>query len=158
MPSFYEMPAVSPTMEVGTIVAWRVAEGQSFESGTVLAEIGTDKANMDAEIFERGVLLKHLASEGDELPPGAPIAIWGKAGDDIGPLLAELASRTAPSPAAPAPAPVAAVPGGGASAPGTAPTGSALESSPAPSAGQAADDPMKGLLEALKEDQLKKNK
>jgi TRAP-type mannitol/chloroaromatic compound transport system permease large subunit len=49
-------------------------------------------------------------------------------------------------------------PGGGASAPGTAPTGSALEPSPAPSAGQAADDPMKGLLEALKEDQLKKNK
>jgi pyruvate dehydrogenase E2 component (dihydrolipoamide acetyltransferase) len=139
MPSFYEMPAVSPTMEVGTIVAWRVAEGQSFESGTVLAEIGTDKANMDAEIFERGVLLKHLASEGDELPPGAPIAIWGKAGDDIGPLLAELASRTAPSPAAPAPAPVAAVP-----APDPAPVAAAP--APAPTVAPSAALPAGGTI------------
>ena len=65
MAEFYLMPAISPTMELGTIVAWRLQEGQEFESGTVLADIGTDKANMEAEIFEDGFLLKHLVAEGD---------------------------------------------------------------------------------------------
>jgi pyruvate dehydrogenase E2 component (dihydrolipoamide acetyltransferase) len=93
---FYEMPAVSPTMEVGTLVSWKVAEGQSFESGAVVAEIGTDKANMDAEIFDAGVMIKHLLAEGDEAPPGVPIAIWGaKADEDIAGLLEEVEKRRA---------------------------------------------------------------
>ena len=104
MPQFYEMPAVSPTMETGTLVKWKVAEGKSFESGTVLAEIGTDKANMDAEIFDAGVLLKQLLPEGDEAPAGYPIAIWGKKADeDIAPLLADFAKRQASKGAAVAP-------------------------------------------------------
>jgi pyruvate dehydrogenase E2 component (dihydrolipoamide acetyltransferase) len=90
---FYEMPAISPTMEIGTLVTWRVKEGEVFESGTVLAEIGTDKANMEAEIFDAGVLLKHLIAEGDEVPPGYPIAIWGQQGEDIAGLLQEFESR-----------------------------------------------------------------
>ena len=48
MAEFYEMPAISPTMEMGTLVEWRVKEGEAFDSGTVLAEVGTDKANMEA--------------------------------------------------------------------------------------------------------------
>lgn len=112
MAEFYEMPAVSPTMEVGTLVEWRIAEGESFESGAVVAEVGTDKANMDAEIFDKGVMIKHLVREGDEIPPGFPIAIWGKSADeDISDLLAEFERRRgaaqAPS-AAPAEAPAAA--------------------------------------------------
>lgn len=96
MAQFYEMPAVSPTMELGTLVTWHVAEGSSFESGTVLAEVGTDKANMDAEIFDEGVLIKHLVSEGAEIPPGYPIAIWGASKDeDIAGLLEEFEKRKA---------------------------------------------------------------
>src|SRR6476659_7777456 len=89
------MPAISPTMEIGTLVQWKVKEGDAFQSSAVLAEIGTDKANMDAEIFDAGVLLKRLVAEGDEVPPGFPIAIWGKAGDDIAQLVAEFAKRKA---------------------------------------------------------------
>jgi len=69
-------------MEMGTLVEWKIAEGQSFESSAVVAEVGTDKANMEAEIFDDGVLLKHLVAEGDEIPPGYPIAIWGRAADE----------------------------------------------------------------------------
>lgn len=121
MAEFYEMPAVSPTMEVGTLVEWRIAEGATFESGAVVAEVGTDKANMDAEIFDKGVMIKHLVSEGDEIPPGYPIAIWGKSADeDISGLLAEFEERkkalqggaapAAPEPAAAEPTPAAPTP------------------------------------------------
>ena len=129
MAQFYEMPAISPTMEVGTLVAWQLKEGAAFESGTVLAEIGTDKANMEAEIFDDGFLLKLLIEEGDEVPPGFPIAIWGEEADeDVDALLEEFAARKAalaargkdakesnaeePKPAevAPAPAPPKATP------------------------------------------------
>ncbi len=96
MAEFYEMPAVSPTMEVGTLVAWKIAEGERFESGAVVAEVGTDKANMDAEIFDEGVMIKHLVAEGDEIPPGFPIAIWGSSADeDITELLAAFEARKA---------------------------------------------------------------
>jgi len=93
---FYEMPAISPTMEMGTLVEWKIAEGQSFGSPAVVAEVGTDKANMEAEIFDDGVLIKHLVAEGDEIPPGFPIAIWGQSTDEaIDALLAEFETRKA---------------------------------------------------------------
>ena len=96
MAEFYEMPAISPTMEVGTLIEWRVAEGQSFESSAVVAEVGTDKANMEAEIFDPGVMIKHLIGEGDEVPPGFPIAIWGQSTDeDIAGLLTQFEQRKA---------------------------------------------------------------
>ena len=122
MAQFYEMPAISPTMEVGTLVEWKLAEGASFDAGTVVAEVGTDKANMEAEVFDEGVLLKHLIAEGDEVPPGYPIAIVGEEADeDISALMAEFEARksggadtaatpapAATEPAAPKPAPAAA--------------------------------------------------
>ena len=96
MAEFYEMPAISPTMEMGTLVEWKIAEGQSFESAAVVAEVGTDKANMEAEIFDDGVLLKHLVAEGDEIPPGYPIAIWGRSADEpIDALLEAFEARKA---------------------------------------------------------------
>ncbi len=116
MPKFYEMPAISPTMEVGTLVEWKLEEGQAFEPQTVVAEVGTDKANMEAEVFDEGVFLKRLVEEGDEVPPGFPIAIIGEAPDeDISDLLEEFerrkeaqpadgASEETPSEEAPAPA------------------------------------------------------
>lgn len=119
MAQFFEMPAVSPTMEVGTLEKWRIAEGERFEGPVTIAEVGTDKATMEAEIFDSGVLLKHLIGEGDEVPPGTPIAIFGAAGEDISGLLAQWEARkgaAAPAPA-PAPAPVAAAPVAAAPAP-----------------------------------------
>ncbi|MCO4743860.1 MAG: 2-oxo acid dehydrogenase subunit E2 [Proteobacteria bacterium] len=121
MAEFYEMPAISPTMEMGTLVEWRVKEGEAFTPQTVLAEVGTDKANMEAEVFDKGVLIKHLIEEGDEVPPGYPIAIVGNAADeDITALLAAFEAKKAEAPAdeapeaaptpEPTPAPVAAKP------------------------------------------------
>ncbi|MCB9676576.1 MAG: 2-oxo acid dehydrogenase subunit E2 [Alphaproteobacteria bacterium] len=108
MAEFYEMPSVSPTMEFGTLVQWKIAEGQAFESGAVMAEVGTDKANMDAEIFDSGVLLKHLVQEGAEIPPGYPIAIWGQSREeDISGLLAEFEKRKSAPKAAAAAEPAA---------------------------------------------------
>ena len=114
MAEFYKMPKASPTMELGTLVAWRVAEGEAFPSQTVMAEDGTDKANMEVEIFDPGVLIKHLVDEGAEVPAGYPIAIVGKSADeDISQLLVDFedakkqldsdASEAAPEPE-PAPA------------------------------------------------------
>ncbi|MEZ4316576.1 MAG: dihydrolipoamide acetyltransferase family protein [Myxococcota bacterium] len=111
MAEFYEMPSVSPTMELGTLVQWKVAEGQAFEAPAILAEVGTDKANMDAEIFDAGVLIKHLVPEGAEIPPGFPIAIWGESADeDISGLLAEFEKRKAGGASGGASAPAAAAP------------------------------------------------
>jgi len=94
MAEFYEMPAVSPTMELGTLVEWQVKEGDSFEPQTVMAEVGTDKANMEAEVFDAGVLIKHLIEEGDEVPAGFPIAIIGQSADeDISDLLEQFEAR-----------------------------------------------------------------
>jgi len=92
--NFYEMPSISPTMEVGTLIEWKLKEGDSFTPQTVIAEVGTDKANMEAEVFDEGVLLKTLIEEGDEVPPGFPIAIIGtEKGEDIGDLLEQFEER-----------------------------------------------------------------
>jgi pyruvate dehydrogenase E2 component (dihydrolipoamide acetyltransferase) len=90
MAEIYRMPSISPTMTVGTIAEWHVPEGAAFESGTVIADIGTDKATMEAEVFDDGVMLAHLAGTGDEVPTGAPMAILGTSVDeDITALLAQ---------------------------------------------------------------------
>ena len=103
-------------MEFGTVLSWKKAEGDSLSPQDVLAEVETDKAAMEIEVFDSGVLLKILAEEGDQVPAGQPIAILGTSGDeDISGLLAQYeqikasagAGTPAPTPA-PAPAPVAA--------------------------------------------------
>ncbi len=139
MAEIYRLPAVSPTMEVGTLAAWRLQEGEAFTSGVVVAEIGTDKATMEAEIFDDGVLLRRLVEEGDDVPVNAPIAILGAAGEDITALEAEaraelkaLASGGAapPAPQAEPPA-VAAAPAVPEAAPAPPPAASAAAPAPA---------------------------
>lgn len=113
MAEFFVMPQASPTMVVGVVGKWVAAEGATLAPSQAIAQVETDKATMDIEVFDKGVLLKHLAAEGEEVPPGQPIAIIGKsAGEDITALLAEFAaikaSRSAaaantPTPASPAP-------------------------------------------------------
>ncbi|MBZ6379963.1 pyruvate dehydrogenase complex dihydrolipoamide acetyltransferase [Pacificimonas flava] len=77
------MPALSPTMEVGTLSKWLVKEGDSVEPGDLLAEIETDKATMEFEAVDPGVIAKILVEEGtDEVAVGTPIAILAEEGED----------------------------------------------------------------------------
>jgi pyruvate dehydrogenase E2 component (dihydrolipoamide acetyltransferase) len=78
-----EMPKLSDTMSVGTVVKWYKSVGESVVNGDILAEIETDKATMELENFDDGVLLKLLADEGDEVEIGKPLAVIGEPGEDI---------------------------------------------------------------------------
>ena len=113
-------PALSPTMESGTIAKWEVAEGEEFSAGSVIASIETDKATMDFEAQDDGILAKILKDGADatDLPVGAPIAIVVEEPEDVAAfsdyVLEEDPSDSAPveetpaseTPVATAPAPV----------------------------------------------------
>ncbi|MCS7081786.1 MAG: pyruvate dehydrogenase complex dihydrolipoamide acetyltransferase [Bacteroidota bacterium] len=93
------MPKMSDTMEEGVLVAWLKREGERIEPGDVIAEVETDKATMELEAFDSGVLLKQIAQPGQAIPLGGVIAILGEPGEDISAILAELEG----APKAPAP-------------------------------------------------------
>src|SRR6188508_3108284 len=99
------LPKLSPTMEEGVLVRWTKKEGDKVSPGDLVAEVETDKANMDFNIEDDGVLLKLLVKEGETVKLGAPVAIIGKAGEDVSALI-EQASKGggggAPAKAAPA--------------------------------------------------------
>ena len=82
-----EMPKLSDTMEEGIIAKWNVQEGDKVEAGDIIAEVETDKATMDVEVFDGGTILKIVPGEGDAVPLGGLIAIIGEEGDDISALL-----------------------------------------------------------------------
>ncbi|HEU0092784.1 MAG TPA: biotin/lipoyl-containing protein, partial [Vicinamibacteria bacterium] len=99
---------LSPTMEEGTIVKWTKKEGDAVKQGDVLAEIETDKANMEMEALGSGVLRKILVPAGGKAPIGALIGVIAEPNEDIEPLIAKEGAKAggAPKPAAPAaPAP-----------------------------------------------------
>ncbi|HEY5927294.1 MAG TPA: pyruvate dehydrogenase complex dihydrolipoamide acetyltransferase [Kofleriaceae bacterium] len=81
------LPKLSPTMEEGVLVRWTKKEGDKVSPGDLVAEVETDKANMDFNIEDDGVLLKLLVKEGDTVKLGAPVAILGKAGEDVSALV-----------------------------------------------------------------------
>ncbi|WP_373353196.1 pyruvate dehydrogenase complex dihydrolipoamide acetyltransferase [Pseudoroseicyclus sp. CXY001] len=88
MPTEILMPALSPTMEEGTLAKWLVKEGDTVSSGDLLAEIETDKATMEFEAVDEGVIGKILVAEGTEsVKVNQPIAVLlaeGESADDIG--------------------------------------------------------------------------
>src|SRR5699024_37817 len=84
-----EMPKLSDTMEQGVIAKWNVEEGDEVESGDVIAEVETDKATMEVEVFDAGTILKILADEGDAVPLGKVMAVIGEEGEDISDILEE---------------------------------------------------------------------
>jgi pyruvate dehydrogenase E2 component (dihydrolipoamide acetyltransferase) len=88
MPTEILMPALSPTMEEGTLAKWLVKEGDSVSSGDLLAEIETDKATMEFEAVDEGTIGRIIVSEGTEgVKVNAPIAVLledGESADDIG--------------------------------------------------------------------------
>ena len=103
---------LSPTMEEGTIVKWTKKEGDAVKQGDVLAEIETDKANMEMEAQGSGILRKILVEAGGKAPIGTLIGVIAEANEDIEPLIAKEGAKAgaaakaaaAPAPAAPAPA------------------------------------------------------
>ncbi len=102
---------LSPTMEEGTIVKWGKQEGDKIKVGDVLAEIETDKANMEMEALGAGVLRKVLVPAGGKAPVGALIGVIADASEDITAMLAEAAKAAAAAVAAPdAPAKAKAAP------------------------------------------------
>ncbi|KLU87891.1 pyruvate dehydrogenase complex protein X component [Magnaporthiopsis poae ATCC 64411] len=83
----FTMPALSPTMTEGNIAAWRVKEGDKFSAGDVLLEIETDKATMDVEAQDEGILMKIMQGDGAKaIKVGARIAVLAEDGDDISAL------------------------------------------------------------------------
>ena len=95
---------LSPTMEEGTIVKWSKNEGDQVKQGDVLAEIETDKANMEMEALGSGVLRKILVPAGGKAPVGALIGVIADPNEDISKLTAQAAPAPAAAPA-PKPAP-----------------------------------------------------
>ncbi|MDQ0504309.1 pyruvate dehydrogenase complex dihydrolipoamide acetyltransferase [Xanthobacter agilis] len=123
MPVDILMPALSPTMEKGNLAKWVKKEGDTVKSGDVLAEIETDKATMEVEAVDEGVLAKILVPEGtQDVPVNQLIAVLAGEGEDVKAVAAAAGQGAAP---AVAPAPAAA------SAPAAAP---APVAAPAPAA------------------------
>ncbi len=132
-----KMPALSPTMEEGTLAKWLVKEGDTVKSGDILAEIETDKATMEFEAVDEGTIAQILVAEGtDNVKVGTVIATITAEGEE--------ASAPAPTPAAaPAPAPA---PEAGASAPAEP----APAAAPAPKAAALADPEIPAGTEMVK--------
>jgi len=82
MAEIIEMPKLSDTMTTGTLVKWLKKPGDAVANGDKLAEVETDKATMELENFDDGVLLKTYVSEGDEVEVGAPVCAIGEKGEE----------------------------------------------------------------------------
>ena len=114
MPIAVEMPKMTDTMEEGVLVEWNVEEGTTISAGDIIAQVETDKATMDVEAYDDGVVLRRVASEGDALPIGALIAVLGKSGEDVDSFLKQYhvgggkAEQSVATTAEPEPAPAAA--------------------------------------------------
>ena len=127
MPTELKMPALSPTMEEGTLAKWLVKEGDEVKSGDILAEIETDKATMEFEAVDEGKIAKILVPEGtDGVKVGAPIAILAAEGEDVSTAAPKADTTPAEAPKAAAPAPKAD------ETPKSAPTQAAVETPAAP--------------------------
>lgn len=98
------MPKLSDAMETGKVIKWLKKEGDAVKGGDVIAEIETDKANVEIEAFGGGVLRKIMVGEGGQVPVGDMIGVIADPADDIG----SVATAPSPRPAAAAPAPSAA--------------------------------------------------
>ncbi|NLP12361.1 dihydrolipoamide acyltransferase, partial [bacterium] len=81
------MPKLSDTMTEGQLVKWLKKEGDRVEASEIIAEAESDKATMELEAYDSGVLLKIIVPEGGKVPVGGTLAIIGEEGEDIGPLM-----------------------------------------------------------------------
>src|SRR6266567_5633207 len=103
MPVNILMPALSPTMEKGNLAKWLKKEGDAVKAGDVIAEIETDKATMEYESIDDGVLAKIVVPEGtQDVPVNQLIAVLSQEGEDMKAAVAAAGPATAPKAAAPA--------------------------------------------------------
>jgi pyruvate dehydrogenase E2 component (dihydrolipoamide acetyltransferase) len=95
-----EMPKLSDTMTVGTLLKWLKKEGDAVKSGDMLAEVETDKATMELESFFDGTLLKIFAADGSQVAVGEPLCAIGKPGEKVdAPAKTPAAATKQPEPA-----------------------------------------------------------
>lgn len=137
MATLIDMPKLSDTMTVGTLVKWLKKEGDVISNGDMIAEVETDKATMEVECFDDGILIKQYCQAGEEVAVGDAIAAIGEEGEEApaaqssAPAAAEVEAPAAPdptpAPAAPAPA---ATPAPAPAAPAPAATGGRIKASP----------------------------
>ena len=118
MATLIDMPKLSDTMTVGTLVKWLKNEGDPVASGDMIAEVETDKATMEVECFDDGVLIKQYCGVGDEVAVGGAIAAVGEAGEEAPAAETNTAATATPEPE---PAPVAKAPTQAPAAPEPAP-------------------------------------
>ena len=109
MAEVVRLPKMSDTMTEGVIVKWNYKVGDSVKSGDILAEVETDKATMDMEVYAKGTLLHLALQEGDAAPVDSIIAVVGAPGEDFSSLLSAGPVSAAPAASAPA-APAAPIP------------------------------------------------
>lgn len=131
------LPKLSPTMEEGVLLKWVKKEGDKVSPGDLVAEVETDKANMDFNMEDSGTILKLLVGEGATVKLGAPVAILGKPGEDIAALLTQALSGGNGASTTPA---VASAPASAAKPAASAPTASVASAS-VPAAPVAATPP-----------------
>jgi pyruvate dehydrogenase E2 component (dihydrolipoamide acetyltransferase) len=126
MPIEILMPALSPTMEKGTLARWLKKEGEAIKSGDVIAEIETDKATMEVEAVDEGVLAKILVADGSaDVPVNQVIGLIAGEGEDASAVAAGgMSGGGAPAAKPAAPVPTAAPAASAAPAPAVAPAAS----------------------------------
>src|SRR5688572_6848589 len=106
MPIEVTMPRLSDTMESGTVIKWNVKEGDEVSSGQAIADIETDKATMEMQVFDEGRIAKIMVPEGQMVNVGTVIALLAEEGEDVrsvaGPAKAgeERDAKKAPAPIA----------------------------------------------------------
>ena len=83
MPAEFTMPQLSDTMTEGTVIKWRKKEGEKIKAGEVIAEIETDKAAMESEVFDSGTVAAILVQDGQKAKVGAVLAVIAMAGENV---------------------------------------------------------------------------
>jgi pyruvate dehydrogenase E2 component (dihydrolipoamide acetyltransferase) len=144
MAEIIEMPKLSDTMTVGTLVKWLRNEGDAVKSGDMLAEVETDKATMELECFFDGTLLKIFVPAGSQVPIGAGLCAIGKPGETVA------APAPKPVPAAPAPSAPAAPKPAASSGPAAPVVAEAPAAAPAPAGSRIRISPLARKLAAEK--------
>jgi len=132
MADIIEMPKLSDTMTVGTLIKWLKKEGDAVVSGDMLAEVETDKATMELECFFDGTLIKIFAAEGAQVELGAPLCAVGEKGEKVEAPAPPTASTTPEKSASPAAAEPPPSPAPALAAPPPPPPPAALTPEPAP--------------------------
>jgi pyruvate dehydrogenase E2 component (dihydrolipoamide acetyltransferase) len=131
------MPRLSDTMETGTIIKWNVGVGDEVTAGDVVADIETDKATMEMQVFDDGVIAGLLVDPGNQVPVGTLIAVLAEEGESV----ADVSLKTDSTPSAPAAAPAA---------PSAPVAAEAIPATPTTSAAPASMPPASGSGERIK--------